>query len=180
MPEPIPEVTTARLSGCGRYRYTLSRAWGDGPMLAWVMLNPSVADATIDDPTIRRVRGFSRSLGFDGFTVVNLFALRSVNPKALLTAEDPVGPDNDRWLARILATSLYDCVIAAWGAVDHLGMQRAAVLRHAFRDAPWHHLGELTKTGHPRHPLYLAADTPLHPWPYDETTSDASILTEGS
>ncbi len=163
--ESIPEVATAKLSDCGSYRYTLSRAWGDGPMAAWVMLNPSTADAALDDPTIRRVRGFTRAFGFDGFTVVNLFALRSTDPKALLTREDPVGPENDRWLRRTLASSLYDLVIAAWGAVGPLGIERATRVRQDFRDAPWHHLGALTKAGQPRHPLYLAGDTPLTPWP---------------
>ena len=62
----------------GPYRYLLWREWNAKlPRLLWILLNPSTADERVDDPTLRRVLGFSRSYGFGGLEVVNLFALRS-------------------------------------------------------------------------------------------------------
>lgn len=159
------ERSDAVLSDCGRYRYTLSRWWADGPRLAWVMLNPSTADAEVDDPTIRRVRGFTQRLGFPGFTVVNLFALRATDPKALLTADDPIGPLNTFHMAQVIWPA--PLTIAGWGAVNPRLRCRAADVVSDFNAGAgngWHHLGDLTKDGHPRHPLYLPADAPLRPW----------------
>lgn len=71
-PDPVVKKA-ASISDCGRYRYALHRWWGDGARLIFVMLNPSTADANVDDPTIRRCVGFARSLGFDGLGVFNLY-----------------------------------------------------------------------------------------------------------
>lgn len=86
---------TASISECGLYRYLLGRAWGDGPLLPFIMLNPSTADADIDDPTIRRCMGFAKREGTSGVSVANLFALRSKDPSALLTVSGRVGPGNE-------------------------------------------------------------------------------------
>ncbi len=96
---------SAFLSECGVYRYELTRTWGDGDRLLWIMLNPSTADADLDDPTIRRVIGFSRGFGYSGAIVANLFALRSTDPKALRTHPDPVGPANNAMLAQLARRS---------------------------------------------------------------------------
>lgn len=156
-------VTTALLSPDGQYRYRLGRTWGEGPRATFVMLNPSTADATTDDATIRRCIGFARDWGMAGLDVVNLYALRSRDPRKLWDHEDPVGPDNDAHLADIAlkATRSSWPVVAAWGThakparVTHLralpGMQRLL------------HLG-ITKGGAPRHPLYVAKATTPRPW----------------
>ena len=154
------------------YRYRLTRtAYQENPWLAvhepallWIMLNPSTADETEDDPTIRRLRGFSRRLGYGNFTVVNLYALRSTNPRGLWVAEDPVGPDNDRTIADDAFTSVIDDapIVAAWGA--HARPERVAeVLALPHLAARLHCLG-VTKSGAPRHPLYLPGDAPLTRW----------------
>ncbi len=93
---------SAVLSECARYRYRLDRAWerddhGLGTV-TWVMLNPSTADADVDDPTIRRCIGFSKAWGYNALTVVNLFAWRATSPRDLCAVEDPVGPDNEAHL----------------------------------------------------------------------------------
>lgn len=154
----------AEISEDGRYRYVLGRQWGGGPLVTFVMLNPSTADAERDDPTIRRCMGFARSWGAGAMHAVNLYALRSPDPRALWFHEDPVGPDNDRHLAQHAHLARRDSapLVAAWGA--HARPDRvAAVLAIAGMDR-LSCLG-VTKDGAPRHPLYLPATATLYPWP---------------
>lgn len=144
----FPLVSDAALSPCGRYRYTLYRRWDLSlPIVAFVMLNPSTADAQKDDPTIRRCIRFAQMWGNGGIVVVNLFALRATDPKALYAAEDPIGPEND--MALVSATSGRR-VIAAWGAHGSL-RDRARRVMEILADRPMFALG-LTKDGHPKHP----------------------------
>ncbi len=154
------EVSTAVISPCNLYRYVLTRTWDAAlPAVAWIMLNPSVADAAQDDPTIRRVVRFSRDMGAGGCVVVNLFALRATDPAKLRTAADPVGPDNDRHI-NFEATPpfVHRRVIAAWGA-HPMAVQRARDVLRTLKEAgvAVECLGK-TKDGQPRHPLYLKAD----------------------
>lgn len=162
----------AVLSADGTYRYLLHRSWkppGHGSRVLWVMLNPSTADAEQDDPTIRRCVGFSKAWGFSHLTVANLWALRSTDPSALLTHSDPTGPEN--WWQINQAVGFAQLVVAAWGATVQkvLATGRARIhVETLARDAsiPVRCLG-LTKSGHPRHPLYVRADTelvPFGPW----------------
>ncbi len=128
------------------------------------MLNPSTATASADDPTIRRVVGFSRAWGFGSAEVVNLFALRAANPRLLVDSTDPVGPANDEAIAA--AVSAADEVIAAWGNHGTIenpltGLPRdEEVLELMARGEPWHCLGT-TRHRQPRHPLYMPADSNL-------------------
>ena len=148
----------ARLSDCGTYRYTLSRIWEPGlGNCLFVMLNPSTADALADDPTIRRCVGFARAWGYGSLSVVNLFALRATDPKALYRHADPVGPDNDAVIAA--AARVADVVVAAWGAHGTHRDRGDAVARLIAEVAgrAVHRLS-LTGDGQPGHPLYLKAD----------------------
>lgn len=126
------------------------------------MLNPSTADAQLDDPTIRRCRVFSRRWNFDGLTVVNLFALRATDPRKLKLDAEPVGPENDFVITDNVHA--HAMVVAAWGAHGSLH-DRARAVRALLRQsgAAVHHLG-LTSKGDPKHPLYLAGDTVPQPW----------------
>jgi len=148
------------------YRYLLTRIWDPSrkPMVV-VMLNPSTADAFTDDPTIRRLageKGFARRERAGGLVVVNLFALRSTNPAALLRHPDPVGKYNDLFIRR--ATSLAGTVVAAWGAQGVQDGRGAAVAASLVqRRVPLSCLG-MTATGQPRHPLYLPGVAPLQPY----------------
>ena len=164
--EPVTR-SAASLSPCGTYRYRLTRHWGamDQPSNAatFVMLNPSTADANLDDPTIRRCIGFARAWGCTGLVVVNLYALRSTNPKGLWTVEDPAGPGNDNELARTLrGAALRDTpLVAAWGVHARPGrVEQVMALPGADRFTC---LGT-TKDGSPRHPLYVRGDTPRTPF----------------
>lgn len=151
----------AEVSDCGLYRYVLWRRWDKSkPRLIWIMLNPSVADAEIDDPTIRVCTGRARRMGFGGIRVINLFGWRSTDPKALRTAADPIG-EADRYIERYLGLP-EEMMIAAWGDG---GLLPGRGRHPRWRDAvglicgdmgkPLHCLG-LTNAGQPRHPLRLA------------------------
>ena len=163
-PPGVEVQRAASISTCGRYRYTLHRWWGDGPRATFVMLNPSTADSEQDDPTIRRCVGFARRWGYDGIRVVNLYAYRATKPADLWKADNPVGwPRNDDVLeecGRLAACG--DTLIAAWGA--HAKPSRIECVL-AF--SGWDRLQALgtTKSGAPRHPLYVAGDTEPEPWP---------------
>jgi hypothetical protein len=161
---PVPY---AYLSDDGRYRYTLGRWWGGGLGIGaavFVMLNPSTADAEVDDPTIRRCIGFAKALGCDGLHVVNLYAYRATKPGDMFAADDPVGPENDRVLtnAATFARREGRPLIAAWGA-NAKSDRVDRVLRLPGFEALTA-LG-VTRHGAPRHPLYLRADARPQEWP---------------
>lgn len=142
------------------YRYTLGRRIADaGGRILWCMLNPSTADENVLDPTIRRCIGFSRGWGFGDLVVVNLFALRSTDPKALIGYPDPVGPANDAAIASEAARA--DCIMVAWGA-HPMAAARARAVVPLFGSA-MHSLG-VTAAGAPRHPLYVAGAQPRLPF----------------
>jgi hypothetical protein len=153
---------SAVISDCGLYRYRLDRRWAPGPTVAWIMLNPSTADADTDDPTLRRILAFSRGWGFGALRVVNLYAYRATEPADLWRAADPVGPDNDRHIAA--AVSCVE-VVAAWGA--NARPDRIAAVLALIARAPGAgrvHALAVTKSGQPRHPLYLAGSLEMQRW----------------
>ena len=84
MPATLMPLHGAVVSDDGLYRYILTRTWDRSlPALVFCMLNPSTADATVDDPTIRKCIGFAQRLGYGGIIVVNLFAYRATKPREL-------------------------------------------------------------------------------------------------
>lgn len=151
---------TAQFSPDRVYRYALWRTWdaSNGSRVMFIGLNPSTADETQDDPTIRRCVGFAKRLGAGQMIMANLFAFRATDPFTMLKLvhTDPVGPDNDAWLARLAEHA--GIIVAAWGA--HGGHRhRDEQVIGMFSDRLFA-LG-VTKDGHPRHPLYLRADAEL-------------------
>lgn len=149
----------------GPYRYALSRTWAParGSVL-WVLFNPSTGDGRQDDPTLRRCLGFTESWGFGGFEVVNLYALRSPEPWRVFDVEDPVGPKNDQAVTEALARAT--SVVVGWGAtIGPRHLVRVAKVE-SLADRAGINLECLGQTfnGHPRHPLYLKADTPRVPY----------------
>lgn len=140
----------AIFSACLAYRYGLWREWIGGEGYAmFVGLNPSTADATHDDPTIRRCVAFAKAWGYSGLCMTNLFAYRATDPKNMKSAIDPVGPRNDAFLRDFARDA--GVIIAAWG-VDGTHKGRDMEVRKLL--PPMHYLA-LTKAGHPGHPLYL-------------------------
>jgi len=154
---------TAVISICGRYRYRLSRVWNEGrPSLPFVMLNPSIADGEIDDPTIRRCMGFARREGLGGIEVANLYAFRATDPETLWEQQDPAGPENEDHLHDIAcASAAYGVpIVCGWGATGGNSNRPIHIMQLAGADLVC--LGR-TKSGRPRHPLYVRGDQPFEP-----------------
>ena len=141
----------AELSADLRYRWKLSRRWGPGGTVNFIMLNPSTADALVDDPTIRRCVRFARDWGHGGLVVTNLYGWRATDPRELSATLDPVGSENDGYINGVAATA--DVVVCAWGA---RGGSRAIEIAKRLAWLDLRCLG-VTKEGHPRHPLYVPA-----------------------
>lgn len=162
----LGEEATATFSPCRTYRYALTRSWDTGkPTAAFVMLNPSTADAVTVDPTIRRCLSFARAWGCGGLLVVNLFALRSTDPRALRGHPNPVGPDNDAVITDLLAEHGVSPIVAAWGVHGtHLNRSEYVSELLTARGVRLSCLG-LSKHGHPKHPLYLPASASLVEYP---------------
>ena len=125
----------------------------------FLALNPSTADETQDDPTVRRMIRFSKSWGFGRLVVCNIFAFRATDPNVMKAQADPIGPDNDAWIVRCARDA--GVVVAAWG-LHGTHVQRDANVTKTLRDAGVRLtcLGR-TNDGHPRHPLYVAGKTEL-------------------
>lgn len=158
---------SAVISDCGMYRYRLEREVSDAPKVAaFLMVNPSTADASTDDATIRKCAGFSRALGFGRFIVGNKFAFRATDVNALRTARDPIGHDNDWHLERIMRDA--DVHIVAWGSLSKL----PDTLRKRWQDivrladevgCELHCIGTNTDK-HPKHPLMTGYAEPMAKW----------------
>lgn len=159
----MSKFDTAVFSEDRRYRYLLKRQVGESQRgVLFIMLNPSRADEERNDATIRRCIGFARSWGFGILEVVNLFALMSTDPAALLKTKDPVGPDNDAAIRAALESA--DTVVLAWGNHGLVHEKRAAeVTAMAWEAAQPSCLG-LTVKGAPRHPLRLPKTAALEPF----------------
>jgi hypothetical protein len=158
---------SAIISPCGQYRYRLERdVQMDGLTFAYFGVNPSTADATIDDATVRKWIGFTKVNGGRRFIVGNVFAYRSTDVNALGHADNPIGLQNNAHL--MLIAEAADILVPCWGDRSKV----APALRRRFDDVlamlcefdkPVMTFG-LTKGGDPKHPLMLGYRTPLVEW----------------
>ncbi len=158
---------SAVLSECGTYRYRLDRHVGAGSdVYAFFGVNPSTADASIDDATVRKWRGFSKRLGASRFIVGNAFAYRATDVRTLREAPFPIGPEWRGHMDRIIAEA--DVLVPCWGSSkklppqlwDHLTTVTGLLMAPGKPLMCW----GMTKSGDPRHPLMLGYDTPLVPY----------------
>lgn len=157
----------------GPYRYSLERRWSDDAIDArrvlWIMLNPSTADALIDDPTIRRCIGFSQFWGYPQLAVRNAFAFKATKPADMASAKvqgvDIVGPLNDELLLDgfMDIKNFGGLAVVAWGAHCPITREEEIIKIANSVGVNLHCLG-LTKDGKPKHPLYIRADAPLVPF----------------
>jgi len=141
------------------HRYSLIHRWDEllNPAhgVAWICLNPSTADEDQLDPTLRRIRTFSMAWGYSHFAMLNAFAFRATEPADMKAAADPVGPDNDRWIAHWAAR--VDRVMLGWG--EHgAHLDRHIRLLALLDPAKVFCLG-CNASGQPKHPLYVAGKT---------------------
>jgi hypothetical protein len=156
-------VNTCVFSPCRSYRYTLKHRWDElmpERVVMWIGLNPSTADESALDPTLRRVKAFSAAWGFNAFVMTNLFAFRATDPKDMMRAVDPIGPENDRHLIETMR-ACEGAVVAAWGNGGRFNVRTGEVVPLLQRDGARVMCLGLTGEGFPRHPLYVAGGTPL-------------------
>lgn len=146
---------SAIISDDQKCRYQLTRIWSALPILVWMMLNPSKADAYKNDATIRRCIGFSMNWGFGGLEVYNAFGYRATHPAALLEVSDPVGPENDKYLQAIPVDRE---IIVAWGVFPQRLAKREKNVLMMLDGRNVCCLG-YTLTGYPRHPVRLPYST---------------------
>lgn len=145
----------------GIYRYKLTRTWGDpSKSMCFVGLNPSVADATDDDPTIRRLVQFAIREGCGRLAVVNLFAMILTDSKKLPAQIAPIGPFNRRFVSEEIQHS--KLTVVGWGSNKAV---TPGIVNNVILDGLSHVFCFGTnKDGSPKHPLYLKSTTPLRPW----------------
>jgi len=160
-------IRDAVIDPTGIYRYSLTRTWsGVKSACVFVMLNPSKADATIDDPTIRRCCSFAEAHGYGGIEVVNLYAYRATSPKELRAEGWPIGPENDDFLLDAFRRAMLrgSSIVCAWGA-EAARTPRAGQVLHMIRGVgPQPYCLGTTAEGYPRHPLYVRGDAKFRPF----------------
>jgi hypothetical protein len=163
----LPHLSTsasgAEFSPDKVYRYRLWRIWdASRPRVAWCLLNPSTADDLQDDPTIRRCIGFARRWGYGGVEIVNLFAIRATDPRAIRQQADTIGPDNDKAIFDVVTAC--EKTICAWGNRGRYRKRDSYVL------SVWQVLPKLwclgmNDNGTPKHPLYVRGTAELRRFP---------------
>ena len=131
---------------------------GGDRLIMWIGLNPSTADESQLDPTLRRIARFSERDGYDGFWMANIFALRTPYPKEMMAHADPVGPENDASL--LAAAARCDRIVARLGRERRLPSPRPTPSSASLVKRELWCLGT-TQAGHPRHPLYVHGDQKL-------------------
>ncbi|RWQ21779.1 DUF1643 domain-containing protein [Mesorhizobium sp.] len=164
---------SAIFSECGKYRYRLDRAIGEGPPLGFILHNPSTAGATSDDPTSRRGIGYAKMLGFGRLIFINPWAMIATQPRDLWLAEDPVGPQNDTHIRNVVAevSKAGGKIVAAWGSIKPPAAKRASansriatlVAMIEGNGGQLYALG-VNRDRSPKHPLYVRKDATLSIW----------------
>ena len=143
----------AFFSDCRKYRYALWRMWNEHMPIAMIIgLNPSTADQTRNDPTITRCINFSRSWGYGGVCVTNLFGFRATAPTELKAHHEPIGKENDAWIHEMAKRA--EITVAAWGNHGKF-LNRSLEILPSLDQL---HCIKMNKSGEPGHPLYLKAE----------------------
>lgn len=151
----------ATISDCGKYRYLLRRTWDNTkPLVLFCMLNPSTADAEVDDATIRSCVRLSKGMGFGGLEVVNLMAWRATDPKHIPPMpSEALGSDNPRTVNAAVVRC--ETIICAWGAHPYAKRFAGGMMDLVKLNGKQAQCFGVTKDGAPKHPLYIKSGTPL-------------------
>lgn len=161
--------SVARYSDDMTHRYSLARRWDPAraPLVA-IGLNPSTATETMDDPTIAKLVRMAYRAEAGGLVMLNLFSLRSTDPRALYRGDAPLLTEEGKLEFRLAVTAAEasDCtILMAWGAHGALFDRGAEVVRYVTNDSSTNVVAlGVTKNGQPKHPLYLKDSTPMVPW----------------
>ena len=151
------KMNNAIFSPDRKYRYILIRSWANQhPSVMFIGLNPSTADETTDDNTIRRCTVFAVKWGYQELVMANLYAFRSTDPKILKMVWDPAGPQNETYILGYAKT--VELIILCWGsnAPKHRSEYYIRLLSKDFLEKLA--VLEYTKDHLPKHPLYLKGD----------------------
>lgn len=153
--------TKAEFSPCKKYRYRLWRKWSDNPRVCFVMLNPSTADDINNDPTVERCQRRAKAWGFGAVEVVNIFALRSTNPKVLYNKDvDPIGDWNNKAIK--IASMQAQLIVCGWGKHGSL-MNRGSAVVKLLSEFKLYYL-RTNSDGSPEHPLYIPYSVKPQEW----------------
>ena len=147
------------MSACKTYRYQLHRSWDDSlPTVCYVLLNPSTADATVDDPTVLRCVERAKRLGFGSLSMVNLFSFRATKPIQMMRSKvDPIGVHTDSYITE--AAEQAKMIICGWSKHGHFLGRHDYVLRFVLRPfVKKCYALRMNKDNTPSHPLYLPYD----------------------
>lgn len=148
-------TATAIYSDCVRYRYRLLITWDESlPKSNVIGLNPSTATERKNDPTIERLQRWATRSGYGSLAMYNAYAFRSTDPNGLLTVDDPVGQHNDMFI-RSMMCEIESNPVAAWG--DNIQPEREySLVKLANQCGAIFRCWGRTKSGNPKHPLYLS------------------------
>ena len=147
---------SAVFSNCRKYRYSLTRSWNSANgYVLFIGLNPSIADETIDDPTLTRCINFAKDWGYGGLIMVNLFAYMLTYPMELKKVKLPIGKDNNRHILKNYRKS--GLTVVAWGNDGYFLNRDKEVLEIINRPMCLN----INKSGQPAHPLYQKKDQRL-------------------
>lgn len=152
--------SSAKLSPDRKYRYWLLRVWDESkPILAVICANPSKADETVNDPTVRKIIGFGTRLGFGGILIVNVAAFRATRPQDCYNALEPIGAENTvEYLHAYFLEHKVERIVAAWGNVGARFDTHCKAIKSQIPNL-W--CWGTNDNGSPRHPLMLPYDTAM-------------------
>ncbi|WP_291834743.1 DUF1643 domain-containing protein [Brevundimonas sp.] len=157
----------ATFSPDGRYRQLMRRWLGPEFPERYVLfigMNPSTADASVNDPTCAREWTFSQREGFDAMVKANVGDYRATHPKMLLEpGVEASSPDNLPAIRKAAAGA--GLVVLCHGKLNKVLAPAGKALIEALRrdGVPLWCFGT-NADGSPKHPLYLRGDTPLRPF----------------
>ncbi|WP_035357836.1 DUF1643 domain-containing protein [Edaphobacter aggregans] len=166
LPVPIWVRSSAVFGGQNHeYRYVLIREWDTSlPSVMFIMMNPSTADPSYDDPTVAKCRRYGENWGYGTLLVGNTFSYRATDQSRLMTVSDPVGPDNDAHLLEMASRA--SLVVFAYGKPHRSLQSRGPAVARLLSDGgkrPLYTL-KLCGDGTPMHPLYLRGDLKPRLW----------------
>lgn len=142
-----------------KHRFVLWRLWDSSKgVVAFVGLNPSIADAETEDPTVRRCIRYALEGGFGGMIMLNVYSIVSTDPAGIkaFNNNEPINQIFIDYWSRFA-----EITVCAWGA----NISKAASDEMIRENITRPHSLKLTRAGIPAHPLYLRAD--LRPVPIE-------------